>query len=372
MNHSLPYIPLSVVRYYALRSRTRVPGLPPRDFFLILGQTPYSQLILIHASENPEGRTISLKDWVQWQEIVPLAGFNLSHESISNYTENAQSEIFVLTAEHPDALNEIDFSEALSDVFEIVTLFLIGALQPAIQLLDHIMETDLPTVIPLREILQRLLPEDLKTNILGEYQLFSDLFYPDDFIPLSLIWLLGKTNMAGIEHFLRMQSEDHQSGEDDEPIEYWKNGKDSEYPKNLSGGALPQNENSAPSLSEAEKNLKLRFEDELKHFYTHAAFFYSRLTSPHISLKNLETLSPGTKLKLHTGTNNLKTDCELSVQTQDQRVLGCLRKELADLLLENMQRGYHYSVEIAAVLPEDLGYEDRIHLLIRRHDFQLN
>ena len=374
MDYSLPNIHVPVVRYYIARLKINTPGNDElgRNIVMVLGQTFYTQLLIKRLSDE-SASTLPLQEWLQWQEEIPVDDFVLTHESTTVFNEFSGIEVISLKVKSVDDSGAVDVSPMLIDLFEVLYLFLSGAILPGIQLLDYLLDSDISSVFPVRELLQRSLPDELKINILAESQLMSDPDVKDGFIHMNLVWFLGKTDMAGIDSYLQNMIEDHDTDEDD-ALPFLKRGygdKDTNQPSHGKSQLHP--DANQPSLTESEQDIKLKFEDELKDFYRNQEYFYTRITG--VSENLLEPSSEfqtGHVVFLATVISKSDNSLSLVVRMKNKNIIGYIKPELSELLLENVQNGYHYSALVTNILSDDYDSDNRVHLLIKRLNFQFN
>lgn len=374
MDSTLPNIQVPVVRYYVARLKTDIPfnqGLC-REIVLVLGQTEFAQLVIKRLSNESAG-TQPLMEWLQWQEEIPVEDFEMTHDSTTAFNDQTRVEVISLKFKSADETKAIDLSPTLIDLFEVLYLFFTGAILPGIQLLDYLLDSDISSVFPVREMLQRSLPEDLKINILAESQLMSDPGLKDDFIHMNLVWFLGKTDMAGIDGYLKDMIEAQDSDEEDTLPFLKKDYNEKEhYPVSSTQPKLLP-ESNQPSLTEAEQSIKSNFEKELKEFYRNHEYFYTRVTD--VSQNLLEPapeLQVGNIVFLSTVTSKSDSSLSLVVRKKDKKIVGYIKSELSEILLDNVQKGYHYSALVTNILSDEFDSDNRIHLLIKRLDFQFN
>jgi hypothetical protein len=374
MDYSLPSMPVAIVRYYIARLKIKSPvksGMD-REVSMVLGQTEFSQLIIKRLSTDFTGMH-TLSDWLQWQEEFPLDEVQIKNENSTTFSEFAELEVISLKAlSHADS-SSMDLSPVLIDLFEVLYLFLSGALQPGIRLLDYLLDSDISTVFPVRELLQRILPDDLKINILAESQLMSDPANRDDFIHINLVWFLGKTDMAGIDRYLQELFEDNDDDEtDDIPSFLKKDYPEKNYIQPASQNSQLNPDSLQPSLSEAEQNIKTRFEDELKQFYLNQQQFFTRVIDVSQTILDKSDIQLGAVVYLSTPLSDFDESLSLVVIKKDKQIIGYLKSELSGILLENVQKGYQYSAMITNILSDEFDSDNRIHIMIERLNFQFN
>lgn len=375
MNNALPHIPVSVARYYVVRLKINPPAdtLPQREISMIMAQTEYAQLVIVRLTTEPSGGQ-PLSDWLEWQETIPMERVRITQDTVTPFNDFSELEVISLQVISDHEAGAIDLTPVIIDLFEVLYLFLTGAIQPGIQLLDYLLDSDISTVFPVRELFRRTLSDDLKINILAESQLLADPADRDDFIHISLVWFLGKTEMAGIDRYLQNMIEADDPEREELTSFYKPDIPDPDFGLPPFQGTRPYSDSGQASLTEAEQDLKKRFEEELKQFYTGQDMFFTRISGIPQNMFVSPSVKEGVYAFLSTPDTKQEDSAPLSllVQTKDKQTIGFLKNELSDILLENIQKGYQYSAVITNVLSDEFESDNRVHVLIKRLTFQFN
>ncbi len=384
MGHKLPSLRLPIVRYYTvhLHVQTRVPSSFNGNLYVNFAQTEYSQLIL---SELFLDRSAGAK---KTHRINARSHINLNDfETIDKFTIelDQQSYIECVILEYqklPGDLILADLSEELIEIFELAYLFLKGAIFPGIHKLQMLIEAGLASVVPLRELLSRTLPDKLKINILAEYQLMNFDEKPDDFIDFNLIWFLGKMDLPSVEKYMQEEGLSIEQGDDldDEGGEYEEEDEDDEDYESFGPLRSEEGESDAsntepsgrPANAEYERMIKVEFENELKRFYLDEQKFFTRVVGLRHYDVNMGELGEGTRVLLTPEPDNPHDLYAVAVRTREGSMIGYLKKELSEIIYPEIRRGILFRATVVKVLPEVVDSNSRVHLLIEKITYHFN
>jgi hypothetical protein len=372
MRHSLPQLKIPIVRYYLVHfyTNSRADVSPHKNIFAGFAQTEYSQLLLTEMSfydqENVKNRhKFNSKTRIPIEEFETIENFTLK------FDEHSFIEMVVLEyREMPANIIIADLSEEIIESCEILYLFYKGAIYPGIHKLDMMIENGIPSMIPLRELLSRALPDKLKINILAEYQLMNFDREPNDFIDFNLIWFLGKMDLESVDKFLQeeeLRMEESRANPEDEQEEEKQNFIDSleesfsdEDDEDFGDGQPAQ------PLNEHDQMIKIELENELKKFYLTEAQFFTRVVGLRHYDFNILDLSEGVRVALTHEPDNPFDEYAVSVTTTNGNMIGYLKKELSEIMYSEIKKGVLFKATVVKVIPEATDSNSRVHLLIQK------
>ncbi len=381
MRRSLPQLRLPIVRYYMVHfyTNSRVEGTPHRNIFASFAQTEYSQVVLSEMSffnkqDVKNTQKFNSKNSIHIEDFETIANMAIKLD------ERSFLEVVVLEfRDLPANMIIADLSEEIIESFEIIYLFYKGAIYPGIHKLDMMIDTGVIAMIPLREVLTRAIPDKLKVNILAEYQLMNFDRDPNDFIDFNLIWFLGKMDLESVDKFLQeeeLRMQDRYS----EPEDSYEENNDEEEPEEEEDaspefGESEPTEESQPgynSLNEHDQMIKLALENELKKFYLNEDEFFTRVVGVRHYDFNIYDLPEGTRVVLIPEPHNPHDVYAVSVRTNDGKMIGYLKRELSEIMYQEIQKGVLYRATIVKVLPEAVDSNSRVHLLIEKVMYHFN
>lgn len=378
MRHTLPQLRLPIVRYYMVHfyTNSRVDGTPHRNIFASFAQTEYSQVLLTEMS------FFNKQDVKNTQKFNSRQSIHIEDfETIANMTIKLDTQSFleVVVLEYrelPPNIIIADLSEEIIESFEIIYLFYKGAIYPGIHKLDMMIDTGVIAMIPLREVLTRAIPDKLKVNILAEYQLMSFDRDPNDFIDFNLIWFLGKMDLESVDKFLQEEELRMQDRYSDsmEPYEESEDEESEEEEGSDFGERDSQEElqNGFNTLNEHDQTIKLALENELKKFYLNEDDFFTRVVGVRHYDFNVYDLPEGTRVVLIPEPHNQHDMYAVSVKTKEGKMIGYLKRELSEIMYQEIQKGVLYRATIVKVLPEAVDSNSRVHLLIEKVMYHFN
>lgn len=372
MRQKLPYVRIPIVRYYSvqLHIQNQIHSAFNGSVSATFAQTEYSQLLL--AELSLDGAPESRKNRLHTDE------FEVSDKFTIDLDERSFLEIRIL--EYRSLASDVvlaDLSEELIECFELLYLFLKGVIFPGIHKLQMLIDSGLAAVVPLRELLSRVLPDKLKVNILAEYQLMNFDEKPDDFIDFNLIWFLGKMDLPSVEKF--MQEEDLSAEEADgegaqDALE--EEGEDAEEDVAGSSFELPDATEFPPgggeAMSEYDRQIKTEFENELKKFYLDEPRFFTRVVGIRHYTVDMAALAEGTRVMLTPEPDNPHDLYAVAVRTKGGDMIGYLKKELSEIMYPEIRRGILFRATVVKVLPEIVDSNSRVHLMIEKIMYHFN
>ncbi len=350
-----PSLKTPITRYYLLHLYTEAPlqDCPYTNIFAAFAQTEYSQLLLTELSVFLE-REIKKTQKVNGKSKIPLQQF----ETVETLTVelDAKSYLEFVALEYKELPRDLvlaDLSDELIECFEMVYLFLKGAIFPGIHKLEMLIDNGVPAMVPIREILSRVLSDKLKINILAEYQLMNFDRPSEDFVDFNLIWFLGKMDLHTVEKFMQEEPLDEGDEEEREP---WKSDPEKE----------------SEERAEADRQIRIELEDELKKFYIDESRYFTRIVGLRHSGFNIDELKESTRVLLIPEPDNPHDPNAVAVHMFDGRMIGYLKRELAGLMQPEINKGIMYKATIAKVLPEVSDTNCQISLLIEKITYHFN
>lgn len=378
MRQKLPYLRVPIVRYYSvhLHIHNQIHSAFNGNVFATFAQTEYSQLLLAELSLDQVPEKTAARPPGKLQRHVE--DFVTSDKFTIDLDDHSTLEIRILECRSPATdIVLADLSEELIECFELLYLFLKGIIFPAIHKLQMLIDSGLTAVVPLREMLSRVLPDKLKVNILAEYQLMNFDEKPDDFIDFNLIWFLGKMDLPSVEKF--MQEEEIRL--DEEAADAARNGSEPEDDDEFEGGEssfeLPESSepfeaSSEAGLTEHDRQIKTEFENELKRFYLDEPRFFTRVVGIRHYTVDMGQLGEGTRVMLTPEPENPHDLFAVAVRTKEGQMIGYLKKELSEIMYPEIRKGILFRATVVKVLPEIVDSNSRVHLMIEKIMYHFN
>ncbi|MBX7151562.1 HIRAN domain-containing protein [bacterium] len=377
MKSKLPHLKIPVVRYYLVHLYTEfsLQSSPFTNIFASFAQTEYSQLFLTEVSTFQQKETKKTHRFNS-KSSLPLDQF----ETVDTFTIELDNQSFLemVVLEYKDLPGDsvlADLSEELIESFEIIYLFAKGAIYPGIHRLEMLIDSGITAMVPVREFLSRVLPDKLKINILAEYQLMNFDEKPEDYIDFNLIWFLGKMDLPSVDKFLQ----EEELRQEQEPfLENAEEEKDSpEQPIDDSSEPWKEDDEAEFSESESEpdpvdRTIKIELENELKKFYLAEMRFFTRVVGVRHYDINLDDLSESSRVMLVPEPGNPHDPFAVSVQTAEGKMIGYLKKELSEIMYDEIRKGVLYRATVAKVLPEMLDSNSRVNLMIEKVMYHFN
>lgn len=352
---AFPSLKTPIARYYLIHLYTEAPlqDSPYTNLFAAFAETEYSQLLLTELSVYHE-REIKKTLKVNGKSKIPLQLF----ETVETITLDLDPKSYLefVALEYKDLPRDVvlaDLSDELIECFEMIFLFLKGAIFPGIHKLEMLIDNGVPAMVPLREMLSRALPDNLKINILAEYQLMNFDRPSEDYIDFNLIWFLGKMDLQTVEKFMQEES---LTEEEEETEESWKEEADS------AGG----------EREETDRLIRLELEDELRKFYRDENRFFTRIVGLRHSGFDIAELKESTRVLLIPEPENPHDPCAVAVHTFDGRMIGYLKRELAGLMQDEIIKGIMYKATVAKILPEVEDTNSQISIVIEKILYHFN
>ncbi len=352
---TFPSLKTPIARYYLVHLYTEAPlqDCPYTNLFAAFAETEYSQLLLTELSVFHE-REVKKTLRVNGKSKIPLQLF----ETVETITLelDAKSYLEFVALEYKDLPRETmlaDLSDELIECFEMIWLFLKGAIFPGIHKLEMLIDNGVPAMVPLREILSRALPDNLKINILAEYQLMNFDRPSEDYIDFNLIWFLGKMDLQTVEKFMQDET---LTEEQDEAEEGWKGENDPE----------------TAEREETDRLIRLELEDELKKFYKDENRFFTRIVGLRHSGFDIADLKESMRVLLIPEPENPHDPCAVAVHTFEGQMIGYLKRELAGLMQDEIIKGIMYKATIAKVLPEVEDTNSQISIVVEKILYHFN
>jgi len=352
---AFPSLKTPIARYYLVHLYTEAPlqDCPYTNLFAAFAETEYSQLLLTELSVFYE-RDVKKTLKVNGKSKIPLQQFETVETITLELDQKSHLEFVAL--EYKDLPRDVmlaDLSDELIECFEMIFLFLKGAIFPGIHKLEMLIDNGVPAMVPLREILSRALPDNLKVNILAEYQLMNFDRPSEDFIDFNLIWFLGKMDLQTVEKFMQDET---LTEEIEEVEESWKAESDTE----------------SGESEESDRLIRLELEDELKKFYKDETRFFTRIVGLRHSGFDIADLKESTRVLLIPEPENPHDPYAVAVHTFEGKMIGYLKRELAGLMQDEIIKGIMYKATIAKILPEVEDTNSQISIVIEKILYHFN